>query len=105
KYALDDRKSLQNAKFLEVNMHGVGPIGRSVCVRGVIVDQPLFTGALEDAMLRHIGVEDTLVDLEQSRDRSRRIAIKVPLERSVRITDRRKCTEGLWNRSGLERDT
>src|SRR5215204_4191926 len=86
-------------------MHGVGPVGRSVCVRSVIVDQPLLTGALDDAMLRHIGVEDLVVDPEQPcRKRSRRITSKVPREGSVRRTDWRKCTEGLWNRRCIGRE-
>ena len=46
-------------------MHRVGPVGRSICVRGVIVDEPLFTGSLDDAMLRYIGIEDTVVDPEK----------------------------------------
>src|ERR1043165_10051535 len=78
-------------------MHGVGPVGRSVCVGSVVVDQPLFTGALENAVLRHIGVEDTVVDPEQPRDRSSRIANKIPLERAIRLTYRRKCTEWVGN--------
>src|SRR4051812_1804836 len=78
-------------------MHGVSPVGRSVCVRVVVVDEPLFTGSLENAMLRQIGIEDTVINSEEPRIRSSRITSKVPCECGIRRTDRRKCTEGLWD--------
>jgi hypothetical protein len=45
----------------------VGPVGRSVCVRSVVVDEPLFTGTLENAMLRQHWRRRHVVDPEQSR--------------------------------------
>src|SRR6185437_17081312 len=48
--------------------------------------------------------EDTVVDPEKPRVRPCRIASKVPLERSVRLTYRRKCTEGLWYRRCILRE-